>query len=628
MFKSTKNSIDKMTKATVDAVKADAKTVREILDKNKYEIDVFQREYAWERKQIEQLLADLEFKFLSDYDESDERKNVQNYSKYYLGSIIISLKDNKRSIIDGQQRLTSITLLLMYLNNLQKSQTEKVQINDLIFSEKYSEKSYNLQIPDRKDCIDAIYNNQEYEITGKSESVKNIVERYNDIEELFPQEIKGKALPYFIDWLIDNVMFVEIKTYSDEDAYTIFETMNDRGLNLTPTDMLKGYLLSNVESPEKKIALNELWKNRMAELHDIDKEEDLEFFKSWLRAKYAETIRPGKKGAENEDFEKISTRFHSWVRDNKNLLGLNGPSSFYDFIKIQFDFYSKLHLKIYEASMNLQKGLEHVFYVESRGFPVSFYNSLIMSPIKVTDDAKTIDKKIALVARFLETFIVYRSVNYRTLGSSSIRYTMFSLIKEIRNKDIQELVKILKEKINGFEENLDGVMNFRLHQQNKRLVQFILARITNHIESKCGVQSNFKDYISREIKKPYEIEHIWANKFAEHKNEFNQEHEFEDFRNKLGALILIPEGFNQSYGDLPYEDKLSHYFGQNLLAKTLSNQCYENNPSFMKYKNESKIPFKPYEHFKKQDIIERQKLYQKICEEIWSLEGFDEIVNN
>lgn len=617
-----------MTKATVDAVKADAKTVREILDKNKYEIDVFQREYAWERKQIEQLLADLEFKFLSDYDESDERKNVQNYSKYYLGSIIISLKDNKRSIIDGQQRLTSITLLLIYLNNLQKSQDVKVQINDLIFSEKYSEKSYNLQIPDRKDCVDALYNDQEYDVTGKSESVKNIVERYHDIEELFPQEIRGKALPYFIDWLIDNVMFVEIKTYSDEDAYTIFETMNDRGLNLTPTDMLKGYLLSNVESPDKKLELNELWKKRMSQLHDIDKEEDLEFFKSWLRAKYAETIRPGKKGAENEDFEKISTRFHSWVRDNKSKLGLNGPSSFYEFIKTQFDFYSNLHLKIYEASMNLKKGLEHVFYIESRGFPLLFYNSLIMSPIKVTDDAKTIEKKIALVARFLETFIVYRSVNYRTLGSSSIRYTMFSLIKEIRNKDVQELAEILKEKVKGFEENLDGIMNFRLHQQNKRLIQFVLARITNHIENKCGVQSSFEDYISKEIKKPFEIEHIWADKFAEHQDEFRQEHEFEDFRNKLGALVLIPEGFNQSYGDLPYEKKLPHYFGQNLLAKSLSSQCYENNPSFMKYKSESGIPFRPHEHFKKQDILERQKLYQKICEEIWSLNGFDEIVNS
>lgn len=616
-----------MTKI-IDAVKADAKTVREILDKNKYEIDVFQREYAWERKQIEQLLADLEFKFLSHYDESHERKDVQNYPKYYLGSIIISLKDNKRSIIDGQQRLTSITLLLIYLNNLQNSQSEKVQINDLIFSEKYSEKSYNLQIPDRKDCIDALYNGQDYDPSGKGESVKNIVDRYQDIMESFSQELRGKSLPYFIDWLIDNVMFVEIKTYSDEDAYTIFETMNDRGLNLTSTEMLKGYLLSNVESPDKKLELNELWKKRISEIRAHDKEEDLEFFKAWLRSKYAETIRTGKKGAENEDFEKISTRFHSWVRDNKDNLGLNRTSNFYDFINTQFNFYSNLYLKIYNASVKLQNELEHIFYIESRGFPASFYFPLIMSPIKVEDDSKTINKKMALVSRFLETFIVYRSVNYRTLGSSSIRYTMFSLVKEIRNKDVQELAEILKEKIKGFEENLEGVMKFSLHQQNKRLIQFLLARMTNHIEKKCGMPSNFEDYISKEIEKPFEIEHVWADKFDEHKDEFIQEREFEEYRNRIGALILIPEGFNQSYGDLPYEQKLAPYFGQNLLAKTLSTQCYENNPSFMKYKNESGIPFKSYEHFKKQDILERQKLYQKICEEIWDLKGFDEIVNS
>lgn len=627
MFKSRKIALDKMTKTVVDAVKADAKTVREVLDKNKYEIDVFQREYAWEKKQIAQLLADLESKFLSDYEESHERKDVQNYSKYYLGSIIISLKDNKRSIIDGQQRLTSITLLLIYLNNLQESQSDKVQINDLIFSEKYSEKSYNLQISDRKDCIDALYNNQDYDASGKSESVKNIVGRYQDIVELFPEELRGKALPYFIDWLIDNVMFVEIKTYSDEDAYTIFETMNDRGLNLTPTDMLKGYLLSNVESPEEKIKLNELWKKRITELHAIGKEEDLEFFKAWLRAKYAETIRPGKKGAENEDFEKISTRFHSWVRDNKEMVGLTKPSSFHDFISTQFDFYSNLYLRIFQAAKKLQNDLEHVFYINSRGFPDSFYFPLIMSPIRVTDDEKTIKKKIELVAKFLETFIVYRSVNYRTLGASAIRYTMFSLIKEIRNKDVQELAEILKTKVKSFEETLDGMMNFRLHQQNKKLIQFILARITNHIEKKCGIQSNFEDYISKEITKPYEIEHIWADKFDEHKDEFSQENEFEDYRNKIGALILIPEGFNQSYGDLPYEKKLPHYFGQNMLAKTLYSQCYENNPSFIKYRNESQLSFKPHEHFKKQDILERQKLYQKICEEIWSLKEFDEIAS-
>ena len=71
--------------------------------------------------------------------------------------------------------------------------------------------------------MDMLYKEGKYDINGSNESVKNIVERYNDIEELFPEDLKDKALPYFIDWLIENVIFVEIVTYSDEDAYTILK---------------------------------------------------------------------------------------------------------------------------------------------------------------------------------------------------------------------------------------------------------------------------------------------------------------------------------------------------------------------------------------------------------------------
>ena len=47
---------------------------------------------------------------------------------------------------------------------------------------------------------------------------------------MFPDELRGEALPFFVDWLMENVHLVEITAYSDDDAYTIFETMNDRGL--------------------------------------------------------------------------------------------------------------------------------------------------------------------------------------------------------------------------------------------------------------------------------------------------------------------------------------------------------------------------------------------------------------
>jgi len=610
----------------VESVKADAKTINEILDKTKYDIDVFQREYRWKREHMEQLLSDLESKFLSNYEESHNRKDVQSYSRYYLGSIIISLKNNKRSIVDGQQRLTSLTLLLMYLNNLQNGRSDLVKLDDLIFSEKYGERSYNLQVPDRIECLDALYKKGEFDPTGKVESIRNLVERYQDVVELFPDELKGKALPYFIDWLINNVMLVEIKTYSDDDAYTIFETMNDRGLNLTSTEMLKGFLLSNIESEKDGFELNELWKKRITEIRQISEDEDLEFFKAWLRAKYAQSIRPGKKGAENEDFEKIASRFHSWVRDNKASLGLQNQSDFEEFIRKYFDFYSTLYLKIDKAASHFQKTLEYVYYIDSRGFPRTFYCPLLIAPIKMTDDEITILKKIALVSKFLEMFIVFRSVNYRTLAYSSIRYTMFSLIKEIRDKDLVELTKILKEKVLNFDENLEGIGKYTLYQQNKRFVHFILARMTAHIEEKCGIQSSFEDYVNPLIAKPFEIEHIWADNYDAHKDEFDQKQDFIEYRNRLGALLLVPRGFNQSYGSLPFESKLPHYYGQNLLAKTLSQLCYQNNPSFLQYKDNSNIPFGPHDHFKKNDIITRQSLYKKICEEIWNINGFDEIV--
>jgi len=618
-----------MSISHLEAIKADARTVREILDKNKYEIDVFQREYEWQRKHIEQLLADLETRFLSNYKEYHERKDVAEYSRYFLGPIIISLKDNKRTIIDGQQRLTSITLLLIYLNNLQRNSQETVDINDLILSEKYSVKSYNLQIPDRKECIDALYNNryEDYDATNKGESVENVLRTYHDIVEIFPDDLKGRVLPYFIDWLIDNVTFVEIKTYTDEDAYTIFETMNDRGLNLTPTEMLKGYLLSNIDPPEQKLEVNELWKKRIFELKQIDKEEDLEFFKCWFRAKYAQTIRPGRAGAENEDFEKIATRFHSWMRDSRETIGLRKSADFYHFTRKDFDFYSTLYVKIHNASVSFENALDQIYCLEERGFARSFYFPLLAAPVTTSDDEDTIGKKLALVSRFLETFLVYRAVNYRTLAYSSIRYTMFSLIKEIRNKTVRDLASILKDKVSNFDDKLDGIMYLALHGQNRRFIRFLLARITRHIETKCGVASRFVDYVNRgDNSKRYEIEHIWSDRFEEHKDEFAQKEEFQNFRNKIGDLILIPEGFNQSYGLLPYEQKLVHYYGQNLLAKSLSPYCYEKNPSFEKYVRESRLPFKPHEHFKRNDIVERQKLYQRICEQIWSLDAFDEFV--
>src|SRR5699024_6558429 len=97
-------------------------------------------------------------------------------------------------------------------------------------------------------------------------------------------------------------------------------------------------------------SVNKTWKARMQDFKSAGDEEDADFFKNWLRARYAMTIRPGKKGAENKDYERIGSEFHRWVRDHRADLGLNDSGSFVRFVKRDLDFYSKQALAIRHAS--------------------------------------------------------------------------------------------------------------------------------------------------------------------------------------------------------------------------------------------------------------------------------------
>ena len=113
------------------------------------------------------------------------------------------------------------------------------------------------------------------------------------------------------------------------------------------------------------------------------------------------------------------------------------------------------------------------------------------------------------------------------------------------------------------------------------------------------------------------MEHIWADKFGEHQDEFEQQHEFDNYRNRIGDLVLLPRGTNQSYGDMPYTEKLEHYVKENLLVKSLHPKAYENNPNFLAMAQTLGVKFKAHKSFTKNDIDERQALIQSICEVIW-----------
>jgi uncharacterized protein with ParB-like and HNH nuclease domain len=318
-----------------------------------------------------------------------------------------------RSVIDGQQRLTSLTLLFIFLNNLQKTLGGKESIEPLVFSEKYGQKTFNVQVEERRTCLERLFQDGSYEVKpDDDESTINMVARYADIDKGFPEEIKGAAFPYFLDWLKYNVILVEITAYSDDNAYTIFESMNDRGLNLTSTEMLKGYILSRFQDPKDREKANQFWKESIQNLHDYSKEEDQQFFQAWLRSQYADTIRQSKAGSSNEDFEKIGTRFHSWFRDNLSKIGVkaDSPGEFRTLVHQELKYYLRAYLDILDAQMEERPGLEHVFYISKWGIAPSLSFPLMLAPLKSTDSTDTTRQKINEVARYIESFALRRSI--------------------------------------------------------------------------------------------------------------------------------------------------------------------------------------------------------------------------
>jgi hypothetical protein len=143
---------------------------RELLAGRKYAIDYYEGEYRWQQKQVTELLDDLAAKFLESHEESDERSAFAEYSHYSLGSILISNKDGQKLIIDGQQRLTTVTLLLIFLQHQLEDADQEAQIAEVIFSQKYGKRSFNLDVPERAECMEGLYKGEDFENAGAPES--------------------------------------------------------------------------------------------------------------------------------------------------------------------------------------------------------------------------------------------------------------------------------------------------------------------------------------------------------------------------------------------------------------------------------------------------------------------------
>ena len=471
------------------------KKLSQVFTDNRYHIDVFQRDYRWQYRHVDALISDLASNFMTNYMDGHTLEDVAQYDCYYMGPIVVCDDQGGLSVVDGQQRLTTFSLLFIYLTHLQRERNivgdKEHDMANYLYVRRCGRKSFTLDVPTRekmmKDLLTygshvPLSSSPEEEIKD-SASVNNLKERYDDICQLFPHDLKQEhILPLFIEWLLYKVIMVEIHAYSTDNAYTIFETMNDRGLNLNQTEILKAYILSKISNETQSEEMNEFWRSRVADIKHIteNEEADLAFFRAWLRAKYAMTIRQGQSsGAELEDFEQIGSHFTNWFKTKSKEMGLKSPTDYYFFIKGDFDFFSSMYIETNRLQRleNVQDDTS-IFITACYPMADSLYMPLILSPLMLRDTHDEIKEKMHLVNQFADVFINRRTLAERSVNQSTIRRRIFEITKSIRNTDVINLQDILTKEAYKLEMSNTIPMQVGFSQN---YMHYILARFKYYL---------------------------------------------------------------------------------------------------------------------------------------------------
>ena len=229
-----------MTNESIQALKVQAL----FESKQTYIIPMYQRNYAWGEKEIDQLILDIQ-----DYQKQTDQLNqgqTQGSKKYYIGTLVVfERSDGTYEIIDGQQRFTTLTLLAICLKRLSKE--EKIVLDMSWFNQ------FNLDFESRPKSsltFQALLRGDHLQHLKSSEYNADLVQGFELLQRAMEKVINQGGLSGFCKYLFENVVITQVLVPKDTDLNHYFEVMNNRGEQLEKHEILKARLLSKLHKIE------------------------------------------------------------------------------------------------------------------------------------------------------------------------------------------------------------------------------------------------------------------------------------------------------------------------------------------------------------------------------------------
>ncbi len=486
-------------------------------------IPIYQRVYSWEKEQCKQL-----------WDDIVKTGGNDQMNGHFIGSIVFvhdgiySTNHNELLIIDGQQRLTTITLLFIALRDhlndedefLEKFSRQKIQNRYLINSDEKGDKKFKLFLsePDRDTLLSLIDENKR----KPSELSSKIVENFKLFEEWIRKNT-GKLETIFKG--LDKLMVVEISLERGKDnPQLIFESMNSKGIELTQTDLIRNYILMGLEPEKQEIFYKKYWR---AMEEDFKQNETLfdRFVRHYL------TIKTGK--------IPIEKRVYGAFKDYRQKKGIEIEVLLQDLQKY-CGFFCRIVFKK-EADKDLNKALNLLVDLEK-----DVIYPLLLELYSDYSDKVLSDADFISIIYLIESYICRRAVC--GLGTNSLNKVFPSFTKHIQ-KD--EYFKSLKAHFGYLTEK----QRFPNNDEFKKL--FITIDFYNFQKKKYFFERLEKSDTEEPVDiKECTIEHIMPQTLTEEwKRDLGENFQaiHEKYLHTIGNLTLT--GYNEKYSNNSFQEK-------------------------------------------------------------------------
>ncbi|PRY18678.1 GmrSD restriction endonuclease domain-containing protein [Pseudosporangium ferrugineum] len=586
-------------------------TVQSLFMGRRFGIVYYQREYSWSRSDVKALISDLHQRFTDAWKPVHGTREARQYPPYFLGSIVYYEEDATTYVVDGQQRITTLHLLLIHLYRLllEQGATGDARHLETLVRPNRGDQTFAIDIPEHAYIYDALMEGEPPKLRpGCTPSEKHLVARGRDLSDDFPADLSGNALVPFVSWLLDRVCLAGIRADGRDHGWQIFETTNDRGVRLGPLDLLKSRLLAQAGVGQD--GLNRDWREMLSKLNEVGPRVPADFVKSYLLAMH---IRLD----DEQDRKQAADAFHEWFRMNAERIDLRTPTDYSKFIRKVCVPLGKHFSRLAYAARHWDPDWAAVFFNEINNVP--HHLTAVLAAIRPDDTDKLAMQKAQLVASFLDLLFVRRLLNNKA-DVGEMEYDVFTLILRLRKcGDLEDVRRELADETTNIGYDFGRAATFAITPANGPQVRYLLARLTAYAEEASGRTNPIQTYL--DVDRPFEVHRIWSSRLEDHAADVGgRKATHESWRNRLGGLLLLAASDCAELRDRPYPRQLEVLRQRHVLAASLDRRLHAD-PAFKRWANGAGLTplLRPFpQEFPKAGIEQRQALYQRLCGIVWS----------